>query len=87
MVDSAPNMFLLYYYTLKWLKPVQWRYRLKNAMQSQIHRRFPELVRRSLLRRVPGDIVWRADAKPVVWFEKRYDGTHGMFCVRDIFGA
>jgi uncharacterized heparinase superfamily protein len=83
MVESAPKI-LLYWHTLRHLKPVQWRYRLKNAVQSQYHRWFPVRVRRELLRRIPQRIVLRVGGKRVAWFEKTHDGAHGMFWADDI---
>ena len=84
MVGSTPNRFLLYWHTLKWLKPVQWYYRIRNAMQNQIRQRFPGCVRRALLRRVPQNIALRTGSRPVAWFEKLHNGEHGMFCVEDV---
>lgn len=87
MVKSVINKLWLYWHTAKYLKFVQWRYRIKNAVQSQVRRRFPEYVRRRLLRRVPGKISCRTDSEPVAWFKKRHDGEHGMFRAEDILNG
>ena len=83
MVNSYPNKLLLYWHTLRHLKCVQWRYRIKNAIQSQFQRYFPQMVRQRLMRRVP-EIPTFQGAKSVDWFEKSHDGEHGMFRAEEI---
>jgi uncharacterized heparinase superfamily protein len=74
----------LLWHTLKYLRPVQWRYRLKNVVQLYYYRRFPGHARRALLRRVPVEIQCGMVGEGVPWFEKAHDGAHGMFQAEDI---
>lgn len=84
MVAAPLKRLALYWHTLKWLRPVQWRYRLKNTIRSRYCRCFPKRIQNRLLRRIPKNIACRHPGRPVLWFQKRHDGTHGMFCPEDI---
>ena len=84
MVTGRLGKLQRYWHTVRHLKWIQWRYRLKNALQSAYYRRFPALARRTLLRRLPARIECNPDGKRVSWFDKRYDGKRGMFSVADI---
>lgn len=84
MAKPTPGKLLLYWHTLKWLKPVQWRYRIKNALQAQVRRCFPDRVRRNIERHLPDTIACQPHSAPVAWFEKTHNGSHGMFCAEDI---
>jgi len=79
-----PGKLTLLFHTLRYLRPVQWRYRIKNTLQGQLHKRFPEYTRRALLRRVPAAIALRSSVGRVAWFEKTHDGQHGFFRPEEI---
>ncbi len=84
MVTGGLSRLPRYWHTARHLKCIQWRYRLKNALQSVYYRRFPALARRALLRRLPARIECNLDGKRVSWFDKQYDGRRGMFSATEI---
>jgi uncharacterized heparinase superfamily protein len=79
-----PGKLTLLFHTLRYLRPVQWRYRIKNTLQGQLHKRFPAYTRTALLRRVPAAIMLRPSVGRVAWFEKTHDGAYGFFRAAEI---
>jgi len=84
VVAFVSNRLCLYWHTLKWLKPVQWRYRIKNLVHAQIRRCFPRSVERLLLRHVPATPTCRHHTHSIGWCTKRHNGAHGMFRVDEL---
>jgi uncharacterized heparinase superfamily protein len=84
MEGSPIHNLIRLYHTLKYLKTVQWLYRVKNGMQALPHRCLPGLCRARLQSRVPESIELRRLPHAVPWFQKRHDGSRGMFRGEDV---
>lgn len=83
MVKAAQRL-ILYWHTVRYMKPVQWRHRVKNIIKARYRRWFPGRARRRLLRHVPPSISWSRADKNIEWFRKEHDGSHGMFRAEDV---
>lgn len=83
MVKTAQRL-ILYWHTVRYMKPVQWRYRVKNIIKARYRRWFPGRARRRLLRHMPPSISWGRADKNIEWFRKEHDGSHGMFRAEDV---
>lgn len=86
-LPTRPPRPLLLWHTLRHLRPIQWRYRLRAAALALAYRVAPRLVRASIERRVPAAPALRNPLRAVDWFQKHHTGQHGMFSVEEILGG
>lgn len=85
MVSLHLDRFNLYWNTIKWMKPVQWKYRVKNSIFTFFHASFPRFSKRFYEVNCPENYDFGLLPKgPVEWFRKDYSSVHGMFSVSDV---
>lgn len=83
-LPPLPSHPVLLWNTLKYLRLIQWVYRLKNQFQTIYHAGFSGRLRAGLNRRTPQQPMRRPQSIAVKWFHKTYDGQYGMFTVKDV---
>ncbi len=76
-----------YWHTLRHLRLIQGRYRIKNTLLAFYSRRFPHRVKKSLLRRLPEHFELRANLGKATWFVRPRNSEQGMFSAADILNG
>jgi len=85
MVGNVVRRYVLIWSSTKDQKLIQWCYRIKNVLLGRVYCFHPLLARRYLehrMARVPE--LTSVVGRKVSWFNKNYDGGHGMFCAADL---
>ena len=70
------------------MKPIQWTYRVKNVFFSFVHTAFPRYSKRFYELKCPDNYnLAFLHGEPIEWFNKEYNGNHGMFSASDMLGG
>lgn len=84
---ALPSRVALLWHTLRHLRPVQWRHRLRAAALTPAYRRAPGLISAAIWHRVPVAPRLREPDRKVNWFRKQHTGHHGMFSPEDVLNG